>query len=165
MNKDDIKSLRRTLRISQQELGNRLGVGRSTICSWECGKNVPKGMHAESLQAIFDDYSPKSEAIKENPIREKNDRYRQQEKAEKSVAARRESIQHSFTVGDCYIISENRLPLDANILQHSILRYERKEGIHHVFREIRGKWIVTYTDAQLIGKYVEEVNINNDGSS
>ena len=165
MNKDDIKSLRRTLRISQQELGNRLGVGRSTICSWECGKNVPKGIHAENLQAIFTDSLPKSETIKENPICEKNARYRQQENAEKSAATSRKSIQRSFTVGNCYTISENRLPLDANILQYSILRYECKEGIHHMFREIRGKWIVTYTDAQLIGKYVEEVNINNDGSS
>ena len=39
-----------------------------------------------------------------------------------------------------------------------IFRYEGKIGIHHFFREIRGKWTRTYTDAQLIGKHIEELN-------
>ena len=39
-----------------------------------------------------------------------------------------------------------------------VFRYEGKQGIHHVFREIRGNWTRTYTDAQLIGKKVKEVD-------
>lgn len=36
------------------------------------------------------------------------------------------------------------------------LVYMGKEGIHHKFYEKVGKWIVTYTDSQLIGKIIEE---------
>ena len=36
--------------------------------------------------------------------------------------------------------------------------YLRKEGIHHVFREINGGWTRTYTDAQLVGKKIIEVS-------
>ncbi|MBQ3457124.1 MAG: hypothetical protein IJG36_11845, partial [Synergistaceae bacterium] len=38
-----------------------------------------------------------------------------------------------------------------------IFRYEGKIGIHHSFREIRGGWTRTYTDPQLIGKHIQEV--------
>ena len=38
-----------------------------------------------------------------------------------------------------------------------VFRFEYQDGIHYVFREIRGGWTRTYTDAQLIGKHVEEV--------
>ena len=37
-----------------------------------------------------------------------------------------------------------------------IFRYERQIGIHYVFREIRGGWTRTYTDAQLVGKIIKE---------
>ncbi len=35
--------------------------------------------------------------------------------------------------------------------------YEGKRGIHHVFRERTGGWTRTYTDAQLVGKVIQEV--------
>ena len=38
-----------------------------------------------------------------------------------------------------------------------IFVYLRKEGKHHIFREVRGGWIRTYTDIQLIGKHIQEV--------
>lgn len=41
-----------------------------------------------------------------------------------------------------------------------IFCYEGKQGIHHMFREIRGGWSRTFTDAQLIGKKVKEVDKN-----
>ena len=37
-----------------------------------------------------------------------------------------------------------------------VFSYEGKQGIHHMFREIRGGWSRTFTDAQLIGKKIEE---------
>mgnify|MGYP006872985829 CR=1 FL=1 len=40
-----------------------------------------------------------------------------------------------------------------------LFRYECKTGIHYVFREVRGGWIRTYTDAQLVGKVIEEVRL------
>lgn len=38
-----------------------------------------------------------------------------------------------------------------------MFRYEHQTGIHYVFREIRGGWTRTYTDAQLVGKIIKEV--------
>ncbi len=34
--------------------------------------------------------------------------------------------------------------------------YERKEGKHHMFRELIGGWLRTYTDNQLKGKTITE---------
>lgn len=39
-----------------------------------------------------------------------------------------------------------------------IFRYKGKDGIHHVFTEVKGGWTRTYTDAQLIGKLIKEVS-------
>lgn len=38
-----------------------------------------------------------------------------------------------------------------------LFRYERQSGIHYIFREVRGGWTRTYTDAQLVGKIIKEV--------
>ena len=38
-----------------------------------------------------------------------------------------------------------------------IFEYLKDEGIHHCFREVRGGWSRTYTDAQLVGKNVKEI--------
>ena len=39
--------------------------------------------------------------------------------------------------------------------------YERQAGIHYIFREVRGGWTRTYTDAQLIGKTIKEGSNDN----
>lgn len=77
----------------------------------------------------------------------------------------RPRINVKFVEGNCYEIHDNENvadPMSLAIKQSRnsmgyIFRYEGMSAIHHVFREIRGKWIQTYTDAQLIGKYVKEV--------
>ena len=68
---------------------------------------------------------------------------------ESALKAERESVRAKFIVGKSYKIDS------AN---GCVFRYEGKQGIHHVFREIRGNWTRTYTDAQLIGARTEEVN-------
>ncbi len=165
MSKNSIKELRKTLGLSQKELGEKVGVDRSTVSAWERGVTIPKGKIAGNLQAVFEDCPPPPECTENNSIRKKNARYKQQEEAAKRMTESMKAIHRTFTEGNLYTISESQIQADGNILQQSILRYERKEGIHHVFREIRGKWIVTYTDAQLVGKFVKEVNINGNGNS
>lgn len=71
-----------------------------------------------------------------------------------------ESMTYKFEEGHSYRI----IAREANKSQNQVLteeeyvfRYEGKQGIHHVFREVRGKWTRTYTDPQLIGKYIKEV--------
>ncbi len=58
-----------------------------------------------------------------------------------------------FTTGNIKSIPQRNLTWE----QSCIFRYVKKEGIHHMFREIRGGWSRTYTDAQLIGKTIMEV--------
>ena len=69
---------------------------------------------------------------------------------ESALKADRESVRAKFTVGKSYKI---------NNANGCVFKYEGKQGIHHVFREIRGNWTRTYTDAQLIGAMIEEVKV------
>ena len=60
--------------------------------------------------------------------------------------------EHSYSISD--IKPQER----AKALEHEcILRYLGKQGKHHVFKSVRGGWSRTYTDAQLIGKFIQEV--------
>lgn len=70
------------------------------------------------------------------PAKKKKTRYNAEEEAVKRIAKNIQAISRSFIEGEYYIITDNQE------LQNPILRYERKEGIHHVFSEIHGKWIV-----------------------
>lgn len=67
-----------------------------------------------------------------------------------------------FTQGICYRIfsgEDYRHSASSASWDNScIFRYEGKIGIHHSFREIRGGWTRTYTDAQLIGKNIQELH-------
>ena len=161
-NEKDIKALRKTLGLSQKELGKRVGVDRGTISLWERGVSFPTKRHAGNLDTIFSDCPPLPE--KDTEPRGKKRYYNAEEEAAKKLAENIKAISRTFTEGQCYIIGETQQSVDSNTIQQSILQYERKEGIHHVFREIRGKWIVTYTDAQLIGKFIREVDIHGNGS-
>ena len=63
-----------------------------------------------------------------------------------------------FTEGKCYKIWGGSTSVKYSYTNDSryCFRYEGKRGIHHCFREVRGDWTRTYTDAQLIGKKIEE---------
>lgn len=90
--------------------------------------------------------------------------------AEQSRAA----IARTFTIGACYQVVSNktlikRLKAGEKYAVQTVsesnddpefgftFRYLGKQGIHHVFREISCGWGRTYTDAQLVGKEVIEV--------
>ena len=72
-------------------------------------------------------------------------------------------IKHEFEENHCYSITDSPSAgnADREINPKSgkfcMFRYEGKHGIHHCFRETRGGWSRTYTDAQLIGKHIKEV--------
>ena len=149
----NLKELRQTLGLSKTSLAESLGVGRDTIRRWENGTYSPQKRFQKKLTDLFGkEYYPAAK-IKPRP----KEFYDMEELAAKNAAQSQASIARTFMVGHCYNISDTPNPSESSTLQQSTLRYERKEGIHHVFREVRGKWIVTYTDAQLIGKYIKEV--------
>ena len=84
------------------------------------------------------------------------------------------AIARTFKIGACYQVVSNkalikRLNAGEKYAVQTVsesnddpefgftFRYLGKQGIHHVFREISCGWGRTYTDAQLVGKEVIEV--------
>ena len=148
-----LKELRETLGLSKTSLAESLGVGRDTIRHWEDGRYSPQKRFEKKLKEIFgEEYISVEKTVKHG-----KDFYDKEYLATQAVAQSLTRIARTFIVGHSYNISDTPKPSDNSLHQQARLRYERKEGIHHVFREERGKWIVTYTDAQLVGKHVKEV--------
>lgn len=48
-----IQSLRKRQKMSQQELGDRLGIGVSSISMWESGKREPSLAHLMAMSELF----------------------------------------------------------------------------------------------------------------
>ncbi|MBQ3455674.1 MAG: helix-turn-helix transcriptional regulator [Synergistaceae bacterium] len=61
----------------------------------------------------------------------------------------------TFTSGKKYVIKCQSGTLSEQA--EYVFMYEGRQGIHHVFRELNGNWTRTYTDAQLIGKKLYEL--------
>lgn len=79
----------------------------------------------------------------------------------------RRGIAKRFTEGKCYRIYgggqlgsyDRKTPSTGTSWERDCLFiFIRKDGKHHMFREARGGWTRTYTDAQLVGKKIEEVS-------
>jgi site-specific DNA-methyltransferase (adenine-specific) len=52
--KDAIRDLRRSLRLTQVQFSQIVPVHRSTVSRWECGKHLPRGKHQERLRRLAD---------------------------------------------------------------------------------------------------------------
>ena len=52
MNK--LRELREHRKMTQDELGKLIGVGRSTVAKWESGENFPRARQLISLANVFD---------------------------------------------------------------------------------------------------------------
>jgi DNA-binding transcriptional regulator YiaG len=59
MNHDEIHTIRRRLRLTQQELADRVGVARNTISRWECGTMGIKQSAVLLLERIAAEHSAK----------------------------------------------------------------------------------------------------------
>lgn len=53
MNQNRIAPLRREANMNQRELGQRLGVGQTTISAWETGKNEPDSQSMNKMAQLF----------------------------------------------------------------------------------------------------------------
>jgi DNA-binding transcriptional regulator YiaG len=51
-NNESIRQLRNTLRLTQQELADKLGTRQQTISEWETGMYQPRGTSAKLLSII-----------------------------------------------------------------------------------------------------------------
>lgn len=149
INRHRLKSLRRDTGFSQSELAERIGVDRTTISAWENGLCTPRAKTIDQLRSLFND---DIDTPNDSPLRSQVLRDEERKKTE-DLAKKIKNIAKTFDEGKCYSITEKN-----EILNTYVFRYERKDGIHHCFREIHGNWTRTYTDAQLIDKVIKEVN-------
>lgn len=155
-NADKLKALRYTLGLTQAQMAEKIGVSEASIERCENGL-VPIGKvktPAQSKIKAFLEVQDISPAV----IAES--------KLIIGLEDRQKSIQQHFTKGKCYRIY-GRCCLGSYERKNSsqgttwerdcIFMFLRKEGVHHMFREVRGGWTRTYTDAQLVGKNIQEV--------
>ena len=79
-NASSIKSLRKTLKMSQSDFSKKLGIRQQTVSEWETGAYMPRGgsltllnMIGENIEAsLFDSNEKNSGSVNENSISSKN---------------------------------------------------------------------------------------------
>ena len=146
--------------LTQLMLTELSGVSRHTLRMWEHGKATPREYSLRAAVKVLGGI----EALRDQPDEDVNIRLkRSTPKLVATHKTRKESTQlvHTFKEGQCYSISDASRKQGDSFTRLSceglfVLRYEGKQGIHHHFRETRGGWTRTYTDAQLVGKRIQE---------
>lgn len=143
-----LRAKRKAAGMTQDSLSELSGVPSSTISKYELGKYAPqrdiwsnllKGLrgirvrHSKN-QDTWQDYKP---------------------------TPQQPPPSFSFELGHVYSIRDNNSGWRSDGInpQYGTMckfKYEGKRGVHHCFREVRGGWTRTYTDAQLIGKIIKE---------
>ena len=144
-----LRELRISLDMSQENMGDKLGVRPNTISRYERGQRSKSATenfyhHARRVLAntpkvLHDDCPPL-------PVENFDDLQKK--------------IIHSFTLGKCYKIYAKQASGHGWKIDKSpfVFQYVGKNGIHHTFKEFNGGWSRTYTDAQLVDKVIQEVH-------
>ena len=113
------------------------------------------------VNAVNKKPAPKAEEVFISQIdmetpEEKAMRERLRKRALEEVKLRADVFNHKFTIGKKYFIGEEGKFKSLYKADFTFI-YQGKQGKHHVFRHYKGNWSRTYTDAQLIGKFIKEV--------
>ena len=138
-----LRKTRLFLNLSQRELSVRIGIGRSTISSYE-NERIPVSARVRKWV---------------------NRMFKRCNLANIIIKSAKDNSSCSFTPLKFYSISDDdtilhRLSLNPCIQDFSsnyVFQYLGTQGIHHCFKEIHGGWSRTYTNNQLVDKRVMEV--------
>ncbi len=146
-----LKQQRAARGLTQTDLAERTGTSRGSIASYEQGKASPSINAYNQLAKEFGWSELTIDSTDTNPPRtvKHYDRVVEHEEAPAPIEIPKPPV-FFFEVGKEYLIDKVVF----------VLRYERKDGIHHTFRSVRGGWTQTFTDAQLIDKTIKEAELN-----
>jgi DNA-binding transcriptional regulator YiaG len=59
MSPKQILAIRKSLKLTQQQLADRIGAQRHTVARWEAGANEPKGAYLKALNEVAVKARPK----------------------------------------------------------------------------------------------------------
>lgn len=161
MGKEGVKSPRAVENIGQlcflmskakltlKELSQRTGISMKALYEYRKGKHMPTQKGYNALAEVFGWEKEKPPARK----KKKAVKYVPRKIVIEDAPPLPKPVKYEFEEGHMYRIYDGkREENDINVF-----KYEGKQGIHHCFREVRGGWTRTYTDAQLVGKGIKEV--------
>ena len=154
---ETLRTLRRESGLTQSRLAFLCGmICKDSIYEYEAGRRPPRADIWERVKQVL------SGKVKSFPRRK-----RTATKAVVVVSFEKvipKKPEFEFETGHSYTIRSAKggtkptgYAGSVHVDMMSVFKYEGKQGIHHCFRETRGGWTRTYTDAQLVGKHVEEV--------
>ncbi len=141
--KNNLKKLRLARGLSQIDLACATGIPVRTIHEIENGK--AKSKLANERVVIIQDYLENSFTKSEPAFIPPTFSF---------------DIEHLYSIKDKLTLGLSRRKedfFDAETGYGCIFVYTGKHGKHHCFKSVRGDWTRTYTDAQLIGKSIQEV--------
>lgn len=148
--------------LTQKELSQLSGVGLSTIGGCETGIKFPNIRTYNKLCKVFgwEQIVVSKPKAKSKTCTQSYARLEDLPPPKHDPVKIPCTVKFEFEEGHCYTITDS---LPTKNIRHfqavhiCVFRYEGKQGIHHIFREVSGNWTRTYTDAQLIGKKIKEV--------
>ena len=138
-----LSETRKAAGLTLKKLSSMTGIDRTAITHYENGRYAPTLVVYNVLADVFGWEKLERPKAQVKPKHQpKSYEAVQHEDAKPTELPK--VPEYTFEVGKSYAI------------EHYVFRYESKHGIHHIFREVNNGWQRTYTDAQLIGKEIEE---------
>ena len=154
-NAEKLEALRYTLGLTQGQMAKKIGVSKEALARFEQDDkslNNKKTSAQYKIRAFLEVQDISPELIAES-------------KLVLELNERQKSIPKHFVEGKCYKIYDKGSNYKKTSLSGTtwdcdcIFMFLRKDGIHHVFRDVKGGWTRTFTDAQLCGKKIQEVEL------
>ena len=157
-NINGLYSFRMKRGLTSKDLSQLSGINTHSLSDYETGKNVPTVKNYNKLAEVFgwEKILPTTRYV----IKKKRANPDEDDLCEDLYPPEAITLplkpEYKFEKGHKYLILESEKD-EKSPIKDCVFQYEGKQGIHHMFREERGKWTRTYTDAQLIGKLIKEV--------
>ncbi len=144
---EELRSIRQKKGFSVEELALVAGVSPASIHNYESGRSTPLSPIWQRLK----------EALKRKRTINTNTWRRPPKDPIPTPVIFRFESGRSYSIVDSGLNAHQNETISPPTGELCLFVYKCKDGIHHVFTEVRGGWTRTYTDAQLIGKLIEEV--------